>query len=66
MKSLLLRFIADENGQDLVEYALLCTVIGLAGAGTFNLIMDALGLTYGKWDTQVNGLWDPPNPSGGS
>ena len=30
MKELLLRFIRDEQGQDLVEYALLVAAIGLA------------------------------------
>ena len=66
MKSLLIRLIADENGQDLIEYALLCTVLGLAGAGAFQLIMTAIGNTYGAWDNNVNNLWNTPDPGGGS
>jgi Flp pilus assembly pilin Flp len=65
MKPLLLHFIVDENGQDLVEYALLCTVIGFAGAAAFQLIMAAIGTTYGTWDNQVNNLWNTPDPAGG-
>ena len=66
MMSLLHRFIADENAQDLIEYALLSTVIGFAGAAAFQLIMNAIGTTYGKWDNGVNGLWNTPDPAGGS
>jgi Flp pilus assembly pilin Flp len=66
MPSLLHRFIADEDAQDLIEYALLCTVLGFAGAAAFQLIMAAIGTTYGKWDTQVNDLWNTPDPGGGS
>ena len=66
MKSLLREFIADEDAQDLIEYALLCTVIGLAGAAAFNLIMNAIGTTYGTWDNNVNNLWNTPDPAGGS
>jgi Flp pilus assembly pilin Flp len=66
MMPLLHRFIADENGQDLIEYALLCTVIGFAGAAAFQLIMAAIGTTYGSWDTGVNSLWNTPDPAGGS
>lgn len=66
MTSLLRRFIADEDAQDLIEYALLSTVIGFAGAAAFQLIMAAIGTTYGSWDTHVNNLWNTPDPAGGS
>jgi Flp pilus assembly pilin Flp len=52
MKSLLVHFIADENGQDLIEYALLCTVIGLAGAAAFDLIMNAIGIRTARGTTR--------------
>ena len=35
MKNLLVRFLRDEQGQDLVEYTLLLAVIVLAGAAAF-------------------------------
>ena len=66
MTTLLLRFLAEEDAQDLIEYALLCTFVGLAGAAGFNVLMDAIGVTYGKWDTQVNDLWNTPDPGAGS
>lgn len=66
MLPLLHRLIVEEDAQDLVEYALLCTVIGFAGAAAFQLIMSAIGNTYGQWDTQVNDLWNTPDPGGGS
>jgi Flp pilus assembly pilin Flp len=66
MMSLLHRLIADEDAQDLIEYALLCTVIGFAGAAAFQLIMAAIGTTYTSWDSGVNSLWNTPDPAGGS
>lgn len=64
MKSLLVRLLADEHGQDLIEYALLTTFIGLAGVVGLNLIKTAINLTYGTTNTSINTLWQPPNPSG--
>lgn len=66
MTALLLRFLVEEDAQDLIEYALLCTFIGLAGAAGFNVLMNAIGNTYGIWDTSVNGLWNTPDPGAGS
>ena len=66
MLTLLHRLVVEENAQDLIEYALLCTVIGFAGAAAFQLIMSAIGNTYGQWDTQVNDLWNTPDPGAGS
>jgi hypothetical protein len=36
------------------------------GAGAFQLIMSAIGTTYGTWDTSVNSIADTPDPGGGS
>lgn len=66
VKNVLKRFIArvvlDEDGQDLIEYALLSAFIGLAGALAFPLVAAAMNTTYGNWDAGINGLWEPPNP----
>jgi Flp pilus assembly pilin Flp len=62
----MLRFaslMADDRGQDLVEYALLSAFIGLAGMAALNLIAQAIGFTYAAWDTNVNDAWEPPAPS---
>jgi Flp pilus assembly pilin Flp len=65
MRSTLLRLIGDEGGQDLIEYALLTSVIGLVGYASFDYIRSAIGSTYATWDTEVNDLWVPEDPSGG-
>jgi len=60
---------AAESGQDLVEYALITSFIGIAGY----LVLMSLGVdiseTYESWIDPAAGvpaLWDPPAPSGGS
>jgi Flp pilus assembly pilin Flp len=50
---LLRRWIRDEGGQDLIEYALLCSAIGFAGAVAFSFISDAMNTTYASWDEAV-------------
>ena len=50
MKNLFNRFVREEVGQDLIEYALLATLIALAGVATAG----TLGTTIaGKW-TSIN------------
>jgi Flp pilus assembly pilin Flp len=60
---------ADDSGQDLVEYALITSFIGIAGY----LVLLGLGVdifnTYDSWVNptkagSVPTLWDPPAPSG--
>ena len=63
MSRLLKEFVRDEGAQDIVEYALLTAVIGLAGAATWPLIVDALGTGYQRSDASTQGLWEPPPPS---
>ncbi len=65
MRSLILRLARDESGQDLIEYALLTTVVGLAGAVSIDLISTAINNAYGVWDTGINNLWVPNDPAGG-
>ncbi len=57
--SLLTRLIAEEDGQDLIEYALLTTAIGMCAVVAFNLWSGAINGTYSSWNTNVNTLWDP-------
>ncbi len=58
------RLLAGEEGQDLVEYALLTASIGLAGAAMWPLVRDALQLTYQGWDSTNQNLWVPAEPTG--
>ena len=38
MKNLMARFVREEEGQDLIEYALLCALIAVACIGTMNAL----------------------------
>ena len=46
MKQLLIRFIRDEQGQDLVEYALIVAAVGLALITTVNQLSTAVVSLY--------------------
>ena len=62
MKRLLAALIQDESGQDLIEYALLTTLIGLAGIIGIGLVRTAINSTYSGWNTGMNNLWETPDP----
>lgn len=63
--SLLRRLLREEDGQDLIEYALLSSAIGLAGAVAFSFISDAMRDTYTTWDDAVQDdvLVEMPEPA---
>jgi Flp pilus assembly pilin Flp len=62
MLRLLKRLVAEETGQDLIEYALLTGAIGCAGVVGVNLLGAAISTSYKSWDTGVNNLWEVPPP----
>jgi Flp pilus assembly pilin Flp len=62
VRGLLSRLIAEDAGQDLIEYALLTGAIGFCGVVAFNLLGAAINAVYTSWATGVNTLWEPPNP----
>ena len=64
MGSVLLRLLRDDEGQDVVEYALLAATIGLSAAVSFQLILSVIGVAYRGWVTNINGLWEPPPAPG--
>jgi Flp pilus assembly pilin Flp len=57
------RFLASETGDDLIEYALLTSVIGAAGVLAFNLLGSAINTAYSNWNGNVQNLWQPPAPA---
>jgi hypothetical protein len=62
-------FVAEDTGQDLLEYALAAGFIGIAGWLALNAIGPTVGVTYSSWLDPTTGapsLWDPPAPAGGS
>ena len=63
MVKMLKRLFVEEDGQDLIEYALLTAFIGFVGAAAFNLLGLALNDVYGSWETGTNDLWEVPDPA---
>ena len=53
MKSLLKRLVSEEQGQDVIEYALLAAGIAIVLIPTVPLIGTALNGVYGNINTQV-------------
>ena len=62
---LIRRFIRENAGQDIVEYAFLAAFIGITGYLALNGITSAVGSTYSIWLNPAVGvpsLWDPAAP----
>jgi hypothetical protein len=62
-RTLFLRLATEDDGQDLIEYALLTgivVVVALLGLPA----ADELGDLYEGWLDDVDALWEPPAPSG--
>lgn len=63
---LLLRRLAVETaGADLIEYALLTSFIGFAGAAAWTAMQTSLGGAYNKLIAAAWNLWEPADPVGG-
>ena len=56
------RLFFETDGQDMVEYALLTTFIGFAGAAGWSLMQTALGNAYTAFNPW--NIWEPANPVG--
>ena len=66
MRRILSRLIADDGGQDIVEYALLAAFIGVVGILTWQSIGTGIANAYAAWDGGVQGLSAcTPDPGGG-
>lgn len=67
MHTALSRLFREDDGQDLVEYALLTATIGIAGAVAFTVLRDTMADVYANWlDPNVPGSvqfnWEVPPP----
>jgi len=51
-----MRFLVDESGQDLIEYALLSALIGVVGVLAWLNIKSGIGSAYSSWDSGVQNL----------
>jgi Flp pilus assembly pilin Flp len=52
----------DDDGQDLLEYALLAALVAIAAVAAVNVLQETLRETYVRWDTDMQALADMPNP----
>ena len=66
MRTLIIRIMREDCGQDVIEYALLAAFIGVVGIVTWQNIGVGIGAKYLGWDTGVQGLYSPPDPGAGS
>ena len=56
------RWVADERGQDVIEYMLLTSFVALTGYLGIQAIGSAMNTTYRAWDSATQGAWQVPNP----
>ncbi len=57
------RFLLDDGGQDLIEYALLGGLIGIAGVLVLPEIATRLGAMYANSVTGAAAAWEPCPPA---
>ncbi len=56
------RFVRDDDAQDLVEYGFLVVFVALIAAFGWVFIRDAIRDGYITFDTNEQDRWEPPNP----
>ena len=54
MKNMFMRFVKDEQGQDLIEYTLLMAFIALASAAVFVNAGKSISTIWGSASTQLS------------
>jgi len=62
MLNLLRRLISDDDGQDVIEYALLTAGIGIVSVATWPLIETGIKNAYGNLDKKTQDAWVVPDP----
>jgi Flp pilus assembly pilin Flp len=60
----IVHLVIDDRGQDLVEYALLSGIIGVAGVLVFPAIGGKMGAAYTRWQLGAQAAWEPCPPGG--
>jgi Flp pilus assembly pilin Flp len=59
---LLRQLIVRDEGQDMIEYALLTAALGFIAVAAFAALSDNINDAYTSWDTNINDLWEPEDP----
>ena len=63
LADLLLRLLGrDDQGQDLVEYALIAMMFGVAGALVFPVLRDAIAAAFSGSTDAAYDIWVPNDP----
>jgi Flp pilus assembly pilin Flp len=62
VRSGLSRLLADESGQDLIEYMLLTSFIAIAGYLGIQVLGSEMNTTYRSWDSATQEAWEVPDP----
>lgn len=63
---MLVRFLRDDGGQDLIEYALLAAFLGLTTVVIWLNVPPKIAAAYATWDSGVQNLSAcTPDPGGG-
>jgi hypothetical protein len=60
----IIHLLTDDGGQDLVEYALLSGIVGVAGILVFPVIAGKMGAAYSSWQSGAQAAWEPCAPGG--
>jgi Flp pilus assembly pilin Flp len=55
-RQLFVRFLHEEAGQDIIEYALLCAFLGVIGVVAWQGVKTGLHSAYSGWDSGVQNL----------
>jgi Flp pilus assembly pilin Flp len=58
-----IRLLTDDDGQDLVEYALLSGIVGIGSVLLLPTIATAMHDAYVSWHTAAHTVWEPCPPS---
>jgi Flp pilus assembly pilin Flp len=56
------RFLRETSGQDLIEYALLTSIIAIAGILLFPTIQSKMAAAYQDWNDDAVAIWQTPPP----
>ena len=65
MMRVLRAVVADDRGQDLLEYALLAALVALVAIPAVAAIQAALNTTYVGWNAAMLRCWQMPEPGHG-
>ena len=60
------RWLKEESGSDLVEYALLASTVAIMAAAALALMPGILSTVYTSWDSGTQTILDPCDPGASS